>query len=323
MTPDQMATTGELAEALAAPEPLPSLLDLAPGQLHPGVPEAVYHQRVLGVVSKGAADKVLESLATYRCWVDGAGGEPETKAQAFGTKAHAFTLQPDVFARTYVAEPDFGYCMKHDGSGTTKEQGADNRKRRDAWRAERRGATFVTAKDLAVVTGMRDVLTRCPDVGHYFRALWDGRDGYHAESTCLWECRESGLLCKSRPDLLVDAGALLDESVILDVKTTADCRAFAFSRSRADYGYHRQASHYHEGADSVGRPAQRFLFVAIEKTPPYLHQIYELDAGLLGLGGEQMLRAKMALVTAIAFNDWPGLPPGSKTLSAHPWETRT
>jgi exodeoxyribonuclease VIII len=322
VTPEQTATTGELAEALATPEPLPSLLDLRPG-LHLQLDERVYHQRVLGYASKGALDKVLESLATYRCWVDGAGDEPETKALSFGSVAHCFTLQPEVFAQRYVAEPDWGYCMKHDASGTTKEQGAENRKRRDEWRAERKGATFVSAKDLRVVTGMREALRKSPDVGRYFESLWSGRDGYHAEATCVWECSDTGLLCKSRKDLLVDGGALLDESLILDVKTCADCRAAPFNRARAEYGYHRQDPHYRDGAAAVGLRPERFIFVAVEKTPPYLHQAYELDPVLLERGRDEVRKAKLALVTALAFDEWPGLPPGVKTLYAHPWETRT
>ena len=322
MTPEQTAATGELAESLAEPEPLPSLLDLQPG-LHLHVDERVYHQRVLGYVSKGALDKVLESLATYRCWVDGSGDEPETKALAFGTVAHCFTLQPEVFARRYVAEPDFGYTMKHDASGTSKEQGAENKKRRDDWRAAHKGATFVSAKDLRAVTGMREALRKSPDVGRYFESLWSGRDGYHAEATCTWECSDSGLLCKSRCDVLVDGGALLDESLILDVKTCADCRLEPFSWARREYNYHRQDPHYRDGALAVGIRPERFVFVAIEKTPPYLHQVYELDPALVDIGREQVRKAKMALVTALAFDEWPGLPPGTKTLYAHPRETRT
>jgi exodeoxyribonuclease VIII len=317
----QLRATGELADELARPEPpSPSLLSLAPGRLHLGVHEDTYHQRILGVVSKGAADKVIESLATYRAWVAGEGTELESKALAFGSLAHCFTLQPDVFATKYVAEPDFGRCMKHDDSGTTKEQGAENKRRRDAWRAEHRGATWVSAKDLATVQGMREALYRSPDVGPYLRALWDGRDGYYAEGTCVWECGESGLLCKSRPDLLVDGGALLDETVVLDLKTCADCREYPWSRARAEYNYHRQEAHYRDGAEAVGRPPARFLFVAIEKTPPYLHQVYELDSVLVEYGREQMRRAKAALVSALTYGEWPGLEPGVKRLGPLPWE---
>lgn len=315
MTPEQLKSTAELATELSRPGPPPApLLERGVG-LHIDVPEDVYHRRALGVVSKGAADKVLESLATYLAWVQGDGDDAESKALMFGSVAHCFALQPDLFASKYVAEPDFGYCQKHDASGTTKEQGADNRRRRDEWRAGHAGAVFVGAKDLSTVRGMREALRQSPDVGHLLRALWSGRDGYHAEATCVWECRESGLICKSRKDLLATP-----ESVIVDLKTCADCREGPFNRSRAEYGYHRQVAHYMDGAESVGLPVGRFLLVAVEKAPPFLHQVYELAPSLIQRGRDQMRRAKMAMVSAITFDEWPGLEPGIKCLGQLPWE---
>ena len=325
MTPAIAEISAELAEELRT-EPIdpldvlgcPPFLEL-PNGIHMGVPEAVYHQRILGVASKGAIDKMIEAPAVYRAWISGYGDDTESKSLAFGKVAHCFALEPSTFARTYVVEPEFGACRKHDESGTTTEQAKENKKRRDEWRSRHVGATLVSARDLALVTGMRDALSRDPDVGPHFRALWNGAEGYMAEATIRWECKSTGLICRARPDLFVLGG----QTIMIDVKSTADCRLDPFNRSRKEYGYHRQEYHYRTGASAIGYPVDRFLFAAVEKTPPFLMQVYDLNPELASIGESEVETAKSALIRCLVFDEWPGLEPGVKTLPPLPWEKRT
>lgn len=313
MNSEALAVSGELAAELAKVPPVPSFLDLPHG-IHPQVPDEVYHQRILGVVSKGALDKVIESAASYRAWIDS--GTEETEALFFGRAGHCYLLEEEVFRARYVVEPDFGYLVKHDASGTSKEQGKENRERRDAFRAKHKGATLVTADQFAAMVGIRASLARDPDIGPYVRAIWADDGSLQTEVTLKWECPTTGLVCKARTDIF-------GEDEILDIKTTQNCRAEPFNRSRKEFGYHRQDAHYRAGAAAVGRPVKRFRFVAVEKTPPYLLQVYELDPELLLIGERQVEAAKLELMRCLTFDDWPGLEPGVKVLRPLPWENRS
>ena len=63
---------------------------------------------------------------------------------------------------------------------------------------------------------------------------------------------------------------LPDRKVIFDLKFTEDASADGFAKSSAKYGYYIQDAFY---SDIVG--ADRFVFVAIEKNPPYMIGVYE------------------------------------------------
>lgn len=71
--------------------------------------------------------------------------------------------------------------------------------------------------------------------------------------------------------------AMSPTGILLDVKTTISAAPRSFARSIADYGYHVQAAFYRALLLQHGVDIQSVAFVAIEKTPPYLVAVYELD----------------------------------------------
>jgi PDDEXK-like domain of unknown function (DUF3799) len=72
-----------------------SALDLPHG-LHEGVPEAIYHAKVLGLASKHALDLVEPAPAKYRAWID-ADEDIPTPAMQFGKDFHAAALEPHLY----------------------------------------------------------------------------------------------------------------------------------------------------------------------------------------------------------------------------------
>ncbi len=80
-----------------------------------------------------------------------------------------------------------------------------------------------------------------------------------------------GHLCKARFDMLQD-------NVIVDLKTCRDASPRAFKHSVKTFGYHQQAAFYLDAAKNVGlTEVDRFQFLAIEKTHPYPYVVYELE----------------------------------------------
>ena len=299
------AESAELAESLAKPVAVPGrFLALADG-LHHDVPESTYHERILGVASKGALELVRYAPAKYLSWVRGE-DEPEEESRAlfFGRAAHCGILEPEKYAKVYAVEPAYG-------DGRTKAA----KEKKDAWRAEHAGAIPLSEADAKAIAGMKDAISRHPEMGPIFRALWEGKRGA-AEVTIKWTCPESGLVCRSRDDLFIDG----EDPEIIDLKSTADARSEEFNRSRMKFGYHRQEGHYVHGHAVTGKRSPRFRFLAVEKVPPYLLRVYELSPALRELGYRQIQQAKEDLARCVGFDDFPGLSPITETLEQFPWE---
>lgn len=90
-----------------------------------------------------------------------------------------------------------------------------------------------------------------------------------------------GIKKKCRPDRWRD-----DKKVIIDVKSCNDSSVDGFKRDCAKFKYFVQAPYY---VDLLG--ASKFIFLAVEKKPPYMVAFYELSAPDMDLGREFIAKA--------------------------------
>lgn len=81
-----------------------------------------------------------------------------------------------------------------------------------------------------------------------------------------------GLLLKCKPDKL-------SGSVICDIKTTGDASPEGFAKSIVSYDYDCQAYFYKRVLSMLGHDINEFVFIAVEKTPPYCVGVYTIDRG--------------------------------------------
>jgi hypothetical protein len=135
-----------------------------------------------------------------------------------------------------------------------------------------------------------------------------------AEVTLRWDDDETGLPCKGRLDWYDPAFGL-----VFDLKTTGDASPREFARSVANFRYHVQAAMYLAGLRALGLPADHFVFVAVEKTPPYAVAVYSLDQAALDLGERAMRSDLGALVKCVTIGSFPGYPDTITTLELPPW----
>lgn len=268
--------------------------DLPPG-LYVGVPHGAYHERRLGIVSKSALDLVDRSPAHYRAWIDGAIDE-ETPALAFGSAFHCALLEPDLFAESYAVEPEWGDCRLK-----------ANKAARDAWRAQRPGAIAVSADDGDAISAMVASVQAHPLASRMLRAG-------AAEATLVWIDEESGLKCKSRTDYYVPKLGM-----VADVKTTLDARPHKFQRSIVKHRYHVQDALYRSGFAAIGETVKHFVFIAVEKAPPYAVAIYSVDADGIGRGYSAARRNIDTLAECLRLGAWPGYATSIQTLDIPPW----
>jgi hypothetical protein len=110
--------------------------------------------------------------------------------------------------------------------------------------------------------------------------------------------------------------------IIPDYKTTSCASREALERSVASFGYHQQAAWYLDGVTALGLgndPA--FLFVAQEKTPPYLVNVVELDAVALRIGRDLNRDAMAIYAECAATGRWPGYADDVELVSLPRWVT--
>lgn len=116
------------------------------------------------------------------------------------------------------------------------------------------------------------------------------------------------IIIKGRPDLVtIDKEG---KTVVVDFKTTQDASARAFARDIVNYEYHIQNAFYNELNNST-----RFIFIAIEKEPPFNYAIYELDADAVGEGKRRMDIACDLYRDCQRFGAWPGYDKTVQSLS--------
>lgn len=100
--------------------------------------------------------------------------------------------------------------------------------------------------------------------------------------------------------------------VIPDYKTARSSEPARFAKAVVEHGYHQQASWYIDAVAGVGmtdigddRPPA-FLFVAQEKTPPYVVSVLELDPDALMWGRELNEEALRRYRHCRTTRNWPG-----------------
>ena len=131
-----------------------------------------------------------------------------------------------------------------------------------------------------------------------------------SELTCVWQDVTTAIWCKARLDF-VQRG-----SRVVDLKTTLDAARDAFARSSFSFGYHLQAAHYLEAWSAAGdneRPS--FLFVALEKTPPFGCSVFCMDPSSVELGRRKLDLLLERWAWCESDDDWPGYEEGIQDLS--------
>lgn len=289
------------ARGLAAAEPhtaaLFDFVNAATG-LYPGIDEHTYHSRTLGVANKSALDAIDRSPAHYRAMIDQPRDEEDVSdVLVIGKAFHCRVLEPHAFGARYVAAPNFGDLRFK-----------ENKQKRDAWKTENAGKTPLDPAVMAALEGMAAAVHAHPKARAMFEA-----EGV-AEMTARWEDLETGIICKARSDWFVPSLGL-----IVDLKSTEDARPDPFAKSVAKYRYHVQHAHYVDGFALAGAEVEDFVFVAVEKKPPFACAVYVLDADAVRRGNADAQRNLRTLAECIERDEWPAYGTEIEPLSLPRW----
>ena len=118
--------------------------------------------------------------------------------------------------------------------------------------------------------------------------------------------KHEGLCLKARPDLYIQS-----QGIIADIKTTQSANPYDFERITLDrFGYTIQAAFYVKTLTLAKLPVKRFLFINVEKEPPFATSIVEVGEKLIEYGTEVVNRTLAEIQVAEKTQDYStGWPP--------------
>ncbi len=187
--------------------------------------------------------------------------EEPTEALVFGQVFHKLALEPESFAEEYAVAPVVDRRTK------AGKQEWEN------FLEKSRGRTAVPLKTYAQALAMCETLAADP----FAAKLLDGQ----REVPYFWVDDLTGEECKCRVDCL---NTNFSQPIIVDLKSTSDASTEGFTRSAVNYGYDFQAAMYAEGVERNILQKPLFVFIAVEKDPPYAVNILQADELLMRRG---------------------------------------
>jgi len=207
-----------------------------------------------------------------------------TAAMRLGSLVHCAVLEPDELSKRYAVAPD---RRTKDGKATAAMLAAS-------------GIEAVTSTD------MEQALAMAASVRSHQAAAALLRTG-KAEQSFWWDDLATGLRCKCRPDWFYG-------STIVDLKTTTDASPRGFAKAVANWRYHVQQAHY-----MAGTFAERFVFIAVEKTYPFAVGVYQLDEAAMDAGEASRRSNLQTIADCQAIQEWPGYGNTIQPLSLPNW----
>ena len=187
-----------------------------------------------------------------------------TPALALGTAFHAAVLEPDTL---------------DDVAAALCEQRSEGNRR--VFTAEHYDQVLAMAAAVQADPAAVQLLTGRREVSYFWDLTLPVRGG------SLYT-----FACKARPDVTGDGW-------LCDLKTTDTPNEWLFASDAEKYGYALQDPWYTMGAtgqvpDVICASSPRFIFLAVEKDPPYLLHAYELPASWRLAAWEQCRQALLA-----------------------------
>lgn len=256
---------------------------------------AEYHAH--SAISKSDLDLINRSPAHFKFAKEHP--NEQTESLLLGSLVHKLVLEPSNFAEEYVTAPKCDKRTK-EGKATWLE-----------FLESSNGRTVITEE----IRSKAEEISRA--VANHSVAKLLLQNG-KAEQSFFWTDSETGVECKCRPDFLRSDG------LVIDVKTTADASVEAFVKSAYNYRYYVQAWWYLHGLRQCGIDAKDFIFIAVEKEPPYAVCVYAADDLMLQLGERESMKNLKTYAECLKSDIWYGYEkePQIHSLSLPDWVIR-
>mgnify|MGYP001177206171 CR=1 FL=1 len=205
-------------------------------------------------MNQSTLKKGLRSMQHLKAAIEGA-DRKETDALKFGQLVHTAVLEPESLSMEYAIAPKVDRRTK----GGKQEWDDFVRVNFDK--------TVVKQEDYDRALAIRESVMEHPAA-----KLLLSRDR-ETEVTATWN--HEGTDCKARLDGYI-APRGKAKPIILDLKTAMDASPDGFSRAVAKFNYHFQQAFYVDAVKAIKKRHAQFIFIAVEKEPPYAVGVYTL-----------------------------------------------
>ena len=260
-------------------------------------PPNLYHQSE--GISKHDLDLVNISPAHYKASKEFPKNEP-TPAMQIGTLVHTAILEPHNFEASFTIAPDADKRTK-DGKAAWEQAERE---------ASLKGSILVKSSDLDMVRAMTDQVNLHRSAKEALNA------GGLVEASLYAGCPMTKVRRRGRPDLISRG------NVIIDVKTCAKGAGgkAEFAKAVANWRYDVQAAYYLDLARDCGQAKEGFVFIVVEKEPPYAVAVYQLDLESIEAGRRQYQKNLQMLSECIEFDEWPAYSSEVEVISLPKWK---
>ena len=212
-------------------------------------------------ISRSELWHISESPEKFRYYKD---NPPEpTQALLFGQVFHKLALQPESFDDEFVIAPSVDRRTK---AG------------KEAWEKFTGGAGERTVIDSDMYS---QAMQMCKSL--YAAPFVPKLIAGEKEKPFFWTDELTGEECKCRTDCLT---LMKDRLLVVDVKSANDAGTDAFMRDAVRFGYDFQAAMYCEGVEKNTGIKPQFVFIVVEKQPPYAVNVLQADDVLVRRGGD-------------------------------------
>lgn len=250
-------------------------------QIVRGLSNSEYHSRE--EISKSGLDEIEKSpLHYWDKYINPEKPEPVwTDAFTIGAALHALVLEPQNFDNDFASLPSIDKRTK-----AGKETYA-------TWEQENQDKILITPTQRELCDKMVEAIQSHELANSYL-------DGFgEAEQSIFFEWND--VKCRCRPDYIRQDG------VIVDLKTAACAHPTIWPKKAYDFRYHVQAAFYAEGyRQAYGELPKAFVFVAVEKSPPYGVSVFKASDELYRAGTIDALRNLETYRRCLEKNEWPG-----------------
>jgi len=284
---------------------------MLPVGINAGIDANQYH-RTLGLTKSGLM-ALYKSPAHFWNWMNSP-PEPSTPAMGVGTATHTLVFEPKKWNDDIIVVPDDAPKKPTAAQLRAEEPSQKAKESIDWWNGfyeKAKGRTIITTEQETHAQEMANAVLENEDCIPY---LTHPSRQVELSITGIEKVNGLDIACKMRCDLLT-----MDGTVMVDLKTTADSAQEPFSSKFFNLGYWMQAAHYIKTAQLAGVPVERFIFIAVESTPPYCVALYELD--MVSLQKAFLIREKLLKILAncIATGKYPPHSKGIKKLTMPHW----
>ena len=217
--------------------------------------------------------------------------KPETTGMRLGTLIHQCVLEPELFQSQVVVW-----------------NGAKRGKPYNDFCDENEGKTIVTQADYDTCLNVCAAVHNHPASARYVNGF--AADDAESEVSLVWNDYHTGLLCKTRIDLLTPG-------VIIDLKTTKSSVAdeFGLRRTASTFGYHIAMGARQDAVNTLAGHAPDCKLIFVEQNPPHDVVVKTVNDAVLSQGQDRWYQLLGRIAECERNGVWPGYDSGESNLN--------